>query len=60
VPVRPIHRSAAGALRSPRVADEQQGVDTTDPYPTTGGQQEPAEPRSWWQRIFGGQRRESG
>src|SRR5829696_414468 len=31
--------------------DEQQG---RGPIPDAGGPQEPAQPRSWWQRMFGG------
>jgi hypothetical protein len=32
-------------------ADEQQG---RGPIPDAGGPQEPAQPRSWWRRMFGG------
>jgi hypothetical protein len=52
---RTIRAIEAPAAEPPGAAetgtDEQQG---RGPVPDAGGQQEPAEPRSWWQRMFGG------
>jgi hypothetical protein len=50
--IRAIEAPAAEPPGSPETgAEEQQG---RGPVPDAGGQQEPAEPRSWWQRMFGG------
>jgi hypothetical protein len=40
------------ATESPSEATEQPG--RVGPQPAVGGEQEPAEPRSWWRRVFGG------
>jgi hypothetical protein len=37
---------------SPKGATEQPG--RVEPQPSVGGEQEPAERRSWWRRMFGG------
>jgi excisionase family DNA binding protein len=38
--------------RAPGTATEQPG--RVEPRPSAEGAQEPAEPRSWWRRVFGG------
>ena len=49
--IRAIEAPAAEPTGPPETgADEQQG---RGPVPDAGGPQEPADPRSWWRRVFG-------
>jgi hypothetical protein len=44
--------SSSEPRESPTAGPEE--PERAEPRPSTGGAQEPAQPRSWWRRVFGG------